>query len=70
MIMMTRFGDLTPEEVAADPLIVLSCGHAFTTSTLDGHMGHARFYEGAHSMHACMLPEAHAHRWQCMQAGL
>ena len=45
MIMFRKYGDLTDEELTEDPLIVLSCGHAFLTSTLDGHMGIKEFYE-------------------------
>ena len=45
MIMLRKYGELTDEELTEDPLIVLSCGHAFLTSTLDGHMGITDFYE-------------------------
>lgn len=34
--MFLYFADLTPEMVDEDPLLVLPCGHAFVTSTLDG----------------------------------
>lgn len=36
MIMMTPYADLDLNE---SPIIVLSCGHFFTTETLDGHVG-------------------------------
>ncbi|KAH9865451.1 hypothetical protein J1614_009035 [Plenodomus biglobosus] len=36
MIMMTRYADLDLNE---SPIVVLGCGHFFTTETLDGHVG-------------------------------
>ena len=45
MMMFRKYGDLTDEELTQNPLIVLSCGHAFLKSTLDGHMGITEFYE-------------------------
>ena len=45
MIIFRKYGDLTDEELTQDPLIVLSCGHAFLTSTLDAHMGITEFYQ-------------------------
>jgi len=36
MIMMARYADLDLNE---SPIVVLSCGHFFTTETLDGHVG-------------------------------
>lgn len=36
MIMMTRYADLDLNE---SPVVVLGCGHFFTTETLDGHVG-------------------------------
>ncbi|GAX83659.1 hypothetical protein CEUSTIGMA_g11084.t1 [Chlamydomonas eustigma] len=44
MIMMTQFHELSEEEVDADPLVVLHCGHAFKATTLDGHLGMAKYY--------------------------
>lgn len=44
MIMFKKHGELTEEDLNEDPLIVLSCGHAFQMSTLDGHMGLTEFY--------------------------
>ncbi len=37
--MLRTFDELKPDDVDEDPLVVLSCGHAFTTSTLDGTVG-------------------------------
>lgn len=45
--MFKTFDDLTEEDVTADPLLVLPCGHAYTTSTLDGHMDMAAAYAAA-----------------------
>ena len=44
MIQFRTYGELTDEDLTEDPLIVLSCGHAFLMSTLDGHMGIKEFY--------------------------
>lgn len=38
MIMQRKLGELCPDDVDEDPLLVLPCGHAFLTSTLDGLM--------------------------------
>jgi hypothetical protein len=44
-VLYSTFADLTDEAVSADPLVVLSCGHVFAASTLDGHTQLAsRFY--------------------------
>lgn len=45
MVMFKTFGELTDADVIADPLILLPCGHLFSTSTLDGHMAIAEAYE-------------------------
>ena len=37
--------DYKDVDVNADPVIVLSCGHVFTISTLDGHVGIASVYD-------------------------
>ena len=37
-----RFDDHDLEE---EPLMILSCGHVFTLSTLDGHVGMGNYYE-------------------------
>lgn len=41
MILMGTFED---HDVDSDPVIVLGCGHVFSTLTLDNHMGMAIFY--------------------------
>lgn len=38
MLMFKTFDDLSEEDITEDPLLVLHCGHAYTTSTMDGHM--------------------------------
>jgi hypothetical protein len=45
MLLFKTFVELTDAEVTADPLVLLPCGHLFTTSTLDGHMAMADAYE-------------------------
>jgi hypothetical protein len=45
MYLLKTFGELTDADVTADPLIMLPCGHLFSTMTLDGHMGMAEAYE-------------------------
>ncbi|KAG2495159.1 hypothetical protein HYH03_006767 [Edaphochlamys debaryana] len=52
LIMQQPLGAVAPGELEADPLVVLGCGHAFLTSSLDGIMGLAstpkrRVYEAA-----------------------
>ncbi|GAQ90342.1 NF-X1 zinc finger and helicase domain protein [Klebsormidium nitens] len=42
LVMMTSLGEHDPEE---EPLITLSCGHPYTVSTLDGHLGLETVYE-------------------------
>lgn len=37
--MLRTYEELTDEDLIEDPLVVLACGHAYLTSTLDGHMG-------------------------------
>lgn len=44
MVMLKSFRELTDTDVTSDPLILLPCGHVFTTSTLDGHMAMAEAY--------------------------
>lgn len=44
MLLFTTFKDLSDADVTADPLIVLPCGHLFTTSTLDGLMAMSEAY--------------------------
>ncbi|KAG0043488.1 hypothetical protein BGZ83_011344 [Gryganskiella cystojenkinii] len=41
MIMMTSLGETNVDE---DPILVLSCGHALTMTTLDGMMDMSRYY--------------------------
>ncbi len=44
-MLLRRFRDLNPEDVDADPLVVLRCGHAYLASTMDGHTKlEERFY--------------------------
>ncbi|MEW5317336.1 MAG: hypothetical protein WDW38_008643 [Sanguina aurantia] len=45
MVMMSTFDELTPSELDLDPLVVLRCGHAFLTSTMDGIMDLPSAYE-------------------------
>lgn len=45
VIAMSTFDDLTSEDVDEDPLIVLRCGHAFVTSTMDGILELASAYD-------------------------
>jgi hypothetical protein len=47
--MNLTFESLDDAAVTRDPLVVLSCGHAFCTSTLDGHMGMSSLYQQAQS---------------------
>lgn len=42
MIMMSRYADINLDE---SPIVVLGCGHFFTTETLDGHIGLKDVYE-------------------------
>ena len=42
--MNVTFDSLDDAAVSQDPLVVLSCGHAFCTSTLDGHMEMSSLY--------------------------
>ncbi|KAF9349803.1 hypothetical protein BGX26_011932 [Mortierella sp. AD094] len=42
MIMMASLGETDVDE---DPILVLSCGHALTMTTLDGMMDMSRYYE-------------------------
>ena len=44
--MMRCLGELSPEDVDADPLVVLPCRHAFLVSTLDGHLDMGRWGAG------------------------
>ncbi|KXZ53505.1 hypothetical protein GPECTOR_7g955 [Gonium pectorale] len=43
-VMLRTFSELTPSDVDEDPLVVLPCGHAFLTSTLDGMLELEGFY--------------------------
>lgn len=47
LVQLSNFGQLTGADVEEDPLISLSCGHAFTRSTLDGFLELHTFYEVA-----------------------
>jgi len=47
VICFKTFDELTGDDVDADPLLLLPCGHLYTTSTLDGHMGMAEAYMAA-----------------------
>jgi hypothetical protein len=38
MILLRKLKELGPEDVDADPLVVLPCGHALLVSSLDAHM--------------------------------
>lgn len=42
MIMMSRYADIDLDE---SPIVILGCGHFFTTETLDGHIGLKDVYE-------------------------
>jgi hypothetical protein len=44
LIMATTFDQLDESTVNVDPLVVLPCGHAFLTSTLDGHLEMSSVY--------------------------
>lgn len=46
---LETFKDLREDSVNSDPLIVLGCGHVFTTSTMDQHMKLEDFYDREHS---------------------
>ncbi|EFJ49576.1 hypothetical protein VOLCADRAFT_89933 [Volvox carteri f. nagariensis] len=57
-IMLRSLGDLTPEDVDEDPLVVLpSCGHAFLTSTLDGLLDLASCYDRDPTTGAWLRPK-------------
>jgi hypothetical protein len=47
LVMLSTFADLDESAVDSDPLLLLLCGHVFTTSTLDGWMNMSDAYEGA-----------------------
>eukprot|EP00882_Tetradesmus_deserticola_P013050 GHRQ01013841.1.p2 GENE.GHRQ01013841.1~~GHRQ01013841.1.p2 ORF type:complete len:123 (+),score=31.29 GHRQ01013841.1:872-1240(+) len=47
LVMLSTFADLEEASVDSDPLLLLPCGHVFTTSTLDGWMDMAAAYERA-----------------------
>jgi hypothetical protein len=47
LVMLNTFADLDESAVDSDPLLLLLCGHVFTTSTLDGWMNMSDAYEGA-----------------------
>ncbi len=44
LIMMTTLGELGDGELDDDPLVVLGCGHALCTSTLDGCLHMEQYY--------------------------
>lgn len=41
---MRTYESMSQEDINSDPLVVLECGHVFTTSTMDGIMDLASFY--------------------------
>ncbi|KXZ55297.1 hypothetical protein GPECTOR_3g432 [Gonium pectorale] len=44
-VLLRTFGELDDEDVSADPLVPLRCGHVYTASSLDGHLRlEERFY--------------------------
>ncbi len=43
-IMLSSFEELDDASVNSDPLVVLGCGHAFVTSSLDEYMGMREVY--------------------------
>ena len=45
MITFRKYEEITDAELTKDPLIILTCGHAFLTSTLDRIVGLADFYD-------------------------
>jgi hypothetical protein len=47
--MATTFDQLDESTVNLDPLVVLPCGHAFLTSTLDGHLEMSSVYQAGQS---------------------
>lgn len=48
LLMLRTLGDMDDAAPSEDPLVVLpGCGHAFTTSTLDGHMALHEVYKAA-----------------------
>ncbi|GIM16879.1 hypothetical protein Vretimale_19458 [Volvox reticuliferus] len=56
-VMLRCLGELTPEDVDQDPLVVLPpCGHAFLTSTLDGLLAMSSCYERDPSTGAWLRP--------------
>jgi hypothetical protein len=44
VISMSTLAELTEEDLDADPLLVLPCGHALLTSSADGEFGLRSFY--------------------------
>lgn len=49
--------DHPPAHLHADPLVVLACGHAFTTSTLDGVLELGQAYQAAPASSDTALPQ-------------
>jgi hypothetical protein len=54
LLKWSTFADLKESAVDRDPLLLLPCGHAYKTSTLDGWMSMSEAYEGAATGVLCM----------------
>jgi hypothetical protein len=63
LVLLNSFADFDESAVDSVPLLLLPCGHVFTTSTLDGWMDMAAAYEGA-APGACYCFTLH-HDIQC-----
>ena len=56
MVLLRQLGEVEAPELDQDPLLVLRCGHAFLTSTLDGCLGLGRYYEAEEGQEEGGLP--------------